>query len=162
MSDANALTRSKNLWLLRRIALAGALFSLGVAALYAALESPLDSVGAAGCTVVCTWSYLITPRARQRRRVVHLSVGAFVVIFSVCLSPGLIAYSAWLGLASLIAFLGMGRRAGLAWTVGILLAMAAALAFRAWSGADLSQGSVAVRVLRVLVLVPTLAMLATS
>lgn len=139
----------------------GALMSVGLALLQLALGSVSDALVGVACALVCAVAS-IAPGRVERGVGLHLVIGCLTITFGTAILLGSIAYISWLGTVSVLAIMLLGRRAGLAWTVVILVLMAVAVVVISHPGtpAVLSPGSPAVRMVRAVSSVPTLSVIA--
>lgn len=155
---APTMLGANNALFLTRLTLVGGAASLVFALVYFALNSLPDALFSLALAVTCGGIVLAWKMTGGRRLVLHVGIGVTTSLFAALIAYGLLAYLAWLGLVCIIAFMLLGRRAGTIWSLVILGLMAGLMVIHSFGANDhLSQGVIAVRMLRVIVLVPALA-----
>jgi signal transduction histidine kinase/CheY-like chemotaxis protein len=145
---------------LARLCLVGAAFSLLLALAYNWLGANRYDVGCAVVScVACTTTPIAWHFTRGHKVIVHVGLALLTAMFTVLGLLGSVAYLPWLGWLVIVAFMLLGNRGGLQW---LALISAAVLVVGAYlltheETVLLSQGPVAVRLLRVISIAPTLA-----
>ncbi len=144
-----------------RAGVSGGLLAAAMGGLHALLGSRPDLVIFVLAALICWVTVLLWRAFESHRLVAHFGVLGLTALFSFSVVWGSLAYVAWLGLVSVVAFMLTGRVGGLVWTAIILVLLGLCVwVINQGSVPVLSQGTPVVRILRVLSLVPALAVIA--
>jgi signal transduction histidine kinase len=135
--------------------------ALGLGILQWALGSELDGATGVLCATICATTVIGWRWTGGNRVVPHVLVAALAFTFTVAIALGAIAYVAWLGLVAVLAFMLLGRKAGVGWTLALLASLGVGMWFFSQPGAaeGLSPGSPLVRLVRAGSIMPSLALL---
>jgi signal transduction histidine kinase len=157
----SVLLQRQNSTFVMQAGASGAVLAALLMAAYWFLDSTPDALAAMVSCAVCVGLMVGWRASNGNRLVLHAALGSLTALFTAFVAWGSIAYVAWLGLMTVLVFVLVGRRAGLVWTLIIFALLTGALLIAGGQGqGHLSQGSVSVRMLRVISVVPTLALVA--